>query len=100
MLNKIKNNYIFLISFFLVVYFALNLISGDRGLFSYLKKKNELKDLKVKKEYLLNEIEELKAKNYLITDKFDIDYIEVLIRDKFVYGKKNEKIYIVIDEND
>ena len=100
MLNKIKNNYIFLISFFLVVYFGLNLIGGERGLFSYLKKKNELKDLKVKKEYLLNEIEELKAKNYLITDKFDIDYIEVLIRDKFVYGKKNEKIYIVIDEND
>ena len=100
MLNKNKNNYIFLISFFLVVYFGLNLIGGERGLFSYLKKKNELKDLKVKKEYLLNEIEELKAKNSLITDKFDIDYIEVLIRDKFVYGKKNEKIYIVIDEND
>ena len=39
MLNKIKNNYIFLISFFLVVYFALNLIGGERGLFSYLKKK-------------------------------------------------------------
>ena len=56
--------------------------------------------MKVKKEYLLNEIEELKAKNYLITDKFDIDYIEVLIRDKFVYGKKNEKIYIIVDEND
>ena len=100
MLNKIKNNYIFLISFFLVVYFTLNLIGGDRGLFSYLKKKNDLKDLKVKKEYLLKEIDELKTKNYLITDKFDIDYIEVLIRDKFVYGKKNEKIYIVIDEND
>ena len=100
MLNKIKNNYIFLISFFLVVYFGLNLIGGERGLFSYLKKKNELKDLKVKKEYLLNEIEELKAKNYLITDKFDIDYIEVLIRDKFVYGKKNEKIYIIVNEND
>ena len=100
MLNKIKNNYIFLISFFLVVYFTLNLIGGDRGLFSYLKKKNDLKDLKVKKEYLLNEIDELKTKNYLITDKFDIDYIETLIRDKFVYGKKNEKIYIIIDEND
>ncbi len=100
MLNKIKNNYIFLISFFLVVYFTLNLIGGDRGLFSYLKKKNHLKDLKVKKEYLLNEIEDLKTKNYLITDKFDIDYIETLIRDKFVYGKKNEKIYIIIDEND
>ena len=100
MLNKIKNNYIFLISFFLVVYFTLNLIGGDRGLFSYLKKKNDLKDLKVKKEYLLNEIDELKTKNYLITDKFDIDYIETLIRDKFVYGKKNENIYIIIDDND
>ena len=100
MLNKIKKNYIFLISSFLVVYFILNLVGGDRGLFSYLKKKNDLKDLEVKKEYLLNEIEDLKRKNYLITDKFDIDYIETLIRDKFVYGKKNEKFYIIIDEND
>ena len=100
MLNKIKKNYIFLISSFLVVYFILNLVGGDRGLFSYLKKKNDLKDLEVKKEYLLNEIEDLKRKNYLITDKFDIDYIETLIRDKFVYGKKNEKVYIIIDEND
>ena len=100
MLNKIKKNYIFLISSFLVVYFILNLVGGDRGLFSYLKKKNDLKDLEVKKEYLLNEIEDLKRKNSLITDKFDIDYIETLIRDKFVYGKKNEKVYIIIDEND
>ena len=100
MLNKIKNNYIFLISTFLIAYFAFNLIGGDRGLFSYLKKKNELNILIVKKDKLLNEIEELKSNNYLITEKFDIDYIETLIRDKFVYGKKNEKIYIIVDNND
>lgn len=100
MLNKIKNNYIFLISTFLIAYFAFNLIGGDRGLFSYFKKKNELNILIVKKDKLLNEIEELKSNNYLITEKFDIDYIETLIRDKFVYGKKNEKIYIIVDNND
>ena len=100
MLNKIKNNYILIISSFLIVYFTFNLIGGERGLFSYFKKKNNLISLKLEKENLLNKINELKTKNYLITDKFDIDYIETLIRDKFVYGKKKEKIYIIIDKND
>ena len=100
MLNKIKNNYVLIISLFLIVYFTFNLIGGERGLFSYLKKKNNLTSLNLEKENLLNEINELKTKNNLITDKFDIDYIETLIRDKFVYGKKNEKIYIIIDKND
>ena len=100
MLDKIKNNYILLISSFLIIYFVFNLIGGERGLFSFFKKKNDLNHLITEKDKLLNEIEELKLNNYLITEKFDIDYIETLIRDKFVYGKKNEKIYIVIDKND
>ena len=100
MLDKIKNNYILLISSFLIIYFVFNLIGGERGLFSFFKKKNDLNHLIAEKDKLLNEIEELKLNNYLITEKFDIDYIETLIRDKFVYGKKNEKIYIVIDKND
>tara|TARA_B100001027_G_scaffold206737_1_gene170558 strand:+ start:241 stop:543 length:303 start_codon:yes stop_codon:yes gene_type:complete len=100
MLDKIKNNYILLISSFLIIYFVSNLIGGERGLFSFFKKKNDLNHLITEKDKLLNEIEELKLNNYLITEKFDIDYIETLIRDKFVYGKKNEKIYIVIDKND
>ena len=100
MLDKIKNNYILLISSFLIIYFVSNLIGGERGLFSFFKKKNDLNHLITEKDKLLNEIEELKLNNYLITEKFDIDYIETLIRDKFVYGKKNEKIYIIIDKND
>ena len=100
MLNKIKNNYILIISSFLIIYFIFNLIGGERGLFSYFKKKNSLTSLKFEKDNLINEIDDLKTKNYLITDKFDIDYIETLIRDKFVYGKKKEKIYIIIDKND
>ena len=33
-------------------------------------------------------------------DNIDLDYVEILIRERFVFGKKNEKIYIIqTDEN-
>ncbi len=52
------------------------------------------------KDILLNEIEDLEHKNSLLTEKLDLDYIEILIREKFVFGKKKDKIYIIKkDEN-
>ena len=42
-----------------------------------------------------NKINELEAKNLLLTDNLDLDYIETLIRQKFLFGKKGEKIYII-----
>ena len=46
MLSKLKNNYFLLISTFLILYFFFNLLGGERGLFSYFKKKEVLMDLK------------------------------------------------------
>ena len=34
-------------------------------------------------------------KNLLLTDNLDFDYIETLIREKFLFGKKNEKIFLI-----
>jgi len=45
MLNKLKKNYFLLISTFLILYFFFNFLDGERGLFSYLKKKEILINL-------------------------------------------------------
>ena len=95
MLKKIKNNYFLLIFIFLLLYFLFNLLSGQRGLISYFDKKETLKDLKVEEFSLISRINDLDFKNSLLSDNLDLDYIEILIRERFLFGKKNEKIYIL-----
>ena len=95
MLQRLKKNYFLLISVFLIIYFFFNLLSGERGLISYFDKKQILKDLKIKESSLKNQINDLDFKNSLLSDNLDLDYIETLIRERFLFGKKNEKIYII-----
>jgi cell division protein FtsB len=95
MLKKLKNNYFLLISTFLILYFFFNLMSGERGLISYFEKKEILQNLKDKEIRLSSQIEELDLKNSLLSDNLDLDYIETLIRERFLFGKKEEKIYII-----
>ncbi|WP_440930726.1 FtsB family cell division protein [Candidatus Pelagibacter sp.] len=99
MLNKLKKNYFIIISFFLILYFFTNLLSGDRGLFSYYEKKDQLSKLEKEEILLTKKIEDLTFKNSLLSDNLDLDFIEILIREKFLFGKKGEKIYIIKDEN-
>ena len=95
MLQRLKRNYFLLISVFLIIYFFFNLLSGERGLISYYEKKQILNDLKIKELSLKNQINDLDFKNSLLSDNLDLDYIETLIRERFLFGKKNEKIYII-----
>ncbi len=95
MLKKIKNNYFLLIFIFLLLYFLFNLLSGQRGLISYFDKKETLKKLKNEELSLINQINDLDFKNSLLSDNLDLDYVEILIRERFLFGKKNEKIYIL-----
>ena len=95
MLVNIKKNYFILIFTILFLYFFFNLLDGERGLFSYFEKKNILEDLKNNKIQLINKIDELEKKNLLLTDNLDFDYIEILIREKFLFGKKDEKIFLI-----
>jgi len=94
-LQRLKKNYFLLISVFLIIYFFFNLLSGERGLISYYEKKQILNDLKIKESSLKNQINDLDFKNSLLSDNLDLDYIETLIRERFLFGKKNEKIYII-----
>ena len=77
------------------MYFFFNLLSGERGLISYYEKKQILNDLKIRESSLKNQINDLDFKNSLLSDNLDLDYIETLIRERFLFGKKNEKIYIL-----
>ena len=98
MLQSLKKNYLSLISFFLIIYFIFNLLSGERGLISYLEKKQILSELKIKESLLFNQINDLDFKNSLLSDNLDLDYIETLIRERLLFGKESEKIYIVTDD--
>ena len=95
MLKKIKKNYFILVSIFLILYFLVNLLSGERGLFSYYEKKEILEELKSEETNLISKINDLDFKNSLLSDNLDLDYIEILIREKFLFGKKGETIYII-----
>ena len=95
MLDKIKKNYFILIITFLFIYFFFNLLGGDRGLISLIKKKEIYEDLKIKQNDLRIKIQDLEHKNSLLTENIDLDFIEILIRDKFLFGKEGETTYII-----
>ncbi len=95
MLTLIKKN-LFLVSIsFVFIYFVFNLLGGERGLISWYKKSRILNDLENKNNLLTSKTKNLELKNSLLKDNIDIDFIETLIRDKFVFGKKGEKTYII-----
>ena len=95
MLKRLKKNYFLLISTFLILYFFFNLLSGQRGLISYFEKKKILNNLQQDELILINKINNLDLKNSLLSDNLDLDYIEILIRERFLFAKKNETIYII-----
>ena len=98
MINTFKKNIILILPIILIIYFALNLLGGNRGLFAYLDKKDQFENLLDKKLFLNNEITKVKKINTLIDENLDKDYLEILIRDKFVVGKKGENTYIIENE--
>ena len=95
MLSSIKKNYFLLITTFLILYFFFNFLEGERGFFSYFKKNKILTKLENKEANLINNIENLEFKNLLLSNKLDLDYIEILIRQKFLFGKEGETLYII-----
>ena len=95
MLKRLKKNYFLIISTFLILYFFFNLLSGQRGLISYFEKRQVLSNLENEEILLINQIKDLDFRNSLLSDNLDLDYIETLIRERFLFGKKGEKIYII-----
>ena len=95
MLSIIKKKYFILLCTFFFLYFFFNLLDGERGLISYFEKKQILEELENQKKELTRKINNLDIKNSLLTDNLDLDYIETLIRQKFLFGKNRETLYII-----
>ena len=95
MINAIKKNIILILPIILIIYFSLNLLGGNRGLFAYLDKSDQFENLLEKKRFLTKGITKVKKINSLIGENLDEDYLEIFIRDKFVVGKKGENTYII-----
>ena len=90
----LKKNYFLLISTFFFIYIAFNLLDGERGLFSYFEKKEIQNKLIQKKNNLTAELIDTEKKILLLSENIDLDYLEILYREKFFYGKPNEKVYL------
>ena len=93
--EKINQKKFALISIFLFLYVILNLLDGERGLISYYKKLTNKQELILEKKLLTSQLNYIEKKNSLLTDKIDLDYLEMLYRKKFMVGKPNEKIFTI-----
>ena len=86
MIRLIKRNYFLLISLFLIFYFGFNLVSGERGLFSYIEKKETLSNLKKEELSLINKIEDLDHKNSLLSTNLSfIANFTLLVKKTYIW---------------
>ncbi len=81
---------IFFFQIFLILYIGINLIGGERGLVSYSKKNNYEKSLSIKNIELKKKLETIEYKNTLLSKSIDLDFLDILYREKFKFGTKDE----------
>ena len=67
------------------------MIGGERGLISYLDKKNFYEELENKERVLNIKLKDLEHKISLVENN-NFDYLDMLFREKFKYGTKDEII--------
>ena len=82
-----------LITVFLFLYVLLNFLDGERGLISYYEKQKDKEQLIKEKKALTIKLATVEKKNRILTEKVDLDYLEILYREKFMVGKSKEHIY-------
>ena len=91
LIESLKKKKFILFNIFFTLYIGINLIGGERGLISYFDKKKIYKELQNKEKMLSLKLEELDHKISLVKNN-DLDYIDMLYRQKFRYGTKDEII--------
>ena len=90
----IKHKKFALIGISLFLYVIFNLLDGERGLISYYEKQKIKQQMIEEKKSFSIELANVKKKNMLLTNKVNLDYLEMLYREKFMLGKKGEKIFV------
>ena len=89
LIESFKNKKLILFNIFLTLYVGINLVGGERGLVSYFEKNKTHQELIQKETALNEELQDLKHKIKLITNN-DLDYLDMLYREKLRYGTKDE----------
>ena len=91
LIESLKKKKFILFNIFFTLYIGINLIGGERGLISYFDKKKIYEELEVKNKALNSELKDLEHKISLVKNN-DLDYLDMLYREKFRYGTKDEII--------
>ena len=91
LIKSLKRKKFILFNIFFTLYIGINLIGGERGLISYFDKKRIYEELKIKDKVLNSELKDLEHKISLVKNN-DLDYLDMLYREKFRYGTKDEII--------
>jgi len=93
--NKLSLYFLFLISFFILLYLLYFLINGERGAVSFYKIKNQnssykiaLKDLKNENNFLIDKITRLQS------NTVDLDFLDEKIREKTGFVDNNELLIL------
>ena len=95
-LNYLNLKKYFLINVFIFLYIFINLLDGDRGYFSYLKKNNVLEEKILEEKKITSNLDSFKSKNsMLLKETINLDYLDYLYRKLFVLGKPGEKLYLI-----
>ena len=91
LIESLKKKKFILFNIFFTLYIGINLIGGERGLISYLDKKNFYEELENKERVLNIKLKDLEHKISLVENN-NFDYLDMLFREKFKYGTKDEII--------
>ena len=91
LIESLKKKKFILLNIFLTLYIGINLIGGERGLISYFDKKRIYEEFKIENKVLTSELKDLEHKISLVKNN-DLDYLDMLYREKFRYGTKDEII--------
>jgi len=89
LIESLKRKKFILFNIFFTLYIGINLIGGERGLISYFDKKRIYEELEIKNKLLTSELKDLEHKISLVKNN-DLDYLDMLFRQKFRYGTKDE----------
>ena len=91
LIESLKRKKFILFNIFFTLYIGINLIGGERGLISYFDKKRIYEELEIKNKVLTSKLKDLEHKISLVKNN-DLDYLDMLYREKFRYGTKDEII--------
>ena len=91
LIESLKRKKFILFNIFFTLYIGINLIGGERGLISYFDKKRIYEELMIKDKELTSELKDLEHKISLVENN-DLDYLDMLYRENFKYGTKDEII--------